>query len=77
VSRYDKFTFELLSNERLKHSYKNQATPVNKCSSDTIHNTIESSSILTDAKIDATYNRTPSEPKPRFPVDKHNATLYN
>jgi hypothetical protein len=35
------------------------------------------SSFLTDAKIDATYNRTPSEPKPWFPLDKPNPTLYN
>jgi hypothetical protein len=31
----------------------------------------------TDANIDATYNRTPSEPKPWFPVDKPIPTLYN
>jgi len=35
------------------------------------------SSFPTDANIDATYNRTPSEPKPWFSVDKPNLTLYN
>ena len=42
-----------------------------------IHPTANFSSFLTDAKFDATYNRTPSEPKPWFPVDKPNPTLYN
>ena len=33
---------------------------------------IELESFPTDAKIDATYNYTPLEPKPRFSVDKPN-----
>jgi len=44
---------------------------------DIICPTINFSSFLTDANIDATYNRTPLEPKPWFPVDKPNLTLYN
>jgi len=45
--------------------------------SDIIHHTISFSSFLTDAKIDATYNRTPLGPNCWFPVDKPNSTLYN
>jgi hypothetical protein len=37
----------------------------------------DSSSFPTDAKIDATYNRTPFEPKPWASVDKANPTFYN
>jgi len=46
-------------------------------SSAIIHHTINFSSFLTDAKIDATYNRTPLEPICWFSVDKPNPTLYN
>jgi len=46
-------------------------------SSDIISPEIDFSSFLTDAKIDATYNRTPLEPKPWFSVDKPNSTFYN
>ena len=42
-----------------------------------ISHTITSSLFPTDAIFDATYNRTPLEPKPWFPVDKPNPTLYN
>jgi hypothetical protein len=45
--------------------------------SDIICHTINFSSFLTAAIFDATYNRTPFEPKPWFPVDKPNPTLYN
>ena len=45
--------------------------------SDITHHTINSSSFLTDANIDATYNRTPLEPNRWFPMDKPNPTLYN
>ena len=41
------------------------------------HPTANFSSFLTDARIDATHNRTPLEPKPWFPVDKPKPTLYN
>jgi len=46
-------------------------------SSDIISHTINFSSFLTDANIDATYNRTPLEPNCWFSVDKPTSTIYN
>ena len=42
-----------------------------------IHPTANSSSFLTDAKIDATYNRTPLELNVVIYVDKPTLTIYN
>jgi len=42
-----------------------------------IHPAINSSSFLTDAKIDATYNRTPLELNVVIYVDKPTLTIYN